>query len=79
MKTWGFTFSSSHPRIRVTGLLLSVVLVLLAAGTGQALAADLYVGGAGASASNNNLVIRDYGLPDVPGGLAGAHCHVLCW
>jgi len=32
-----------------------------------------------ASVSGNNLVIRDDGLPNIPGGLAGAHCQVLCW
>ena len=32
-----------------------------------------------ASVSQNNLVVRDDGLPNVPGGLAGAHCQVLCW
>lgn len=52
MKIWESTFGTSHPSIRVTSILLSVVLALLATGHGQVLAADFYVGGAGASDRN---------------------------
>jgi len=31
------------------------------------------------SREGNNIRLRDNGLPNVPGGLAGAHCTVLTW
>ena len=52
MTIWKSTVVKSHASVRVTGVLLSVVLALLAASTEQVLAADLYVGGADASDRN---------------------------
>lgn len=49
MKIWKPTFGKSLPRVRVTGVLLSAAL---AGATGHTLAADFYVGGAGASDDN---------------------------
>ena len=52
MKIWKSTLGKSLPRAGVAGVMLSAVLALLAGGTGQVLAANFYVGGAGASDRN---------------------------
>ena len=52
MNIWEFTFGKGLPSVRVAGVLLLAVLALLAVGTGHVLAADVYVGGVGASDRN---------------------------
>jgi len=54
------TFSRSLPRAGVVGVMVSAVLALLGVGTGQALAADFYVGGTGASDNNPGTASRPF-------------------
>ena len=58
MKDRQSTFDKSLPSDRVTGILVSAVLALLAGGTGQVLVANFYVGGDGTSDFYPGMVNR---------------------
>ena len=60
MRLWKPTFGKSLPSIHIAGVMVSTLLALLAVETGQLLAADFYVGGAGASDRNPGTASRPF-------------------
>jgi hypothetical protein len=72
MRRWTSTFGKSLSRAGVAGVLVSAVLALLAAGTGQVLAADFYVGGDGASDRNPGTASQPFATIQKAAGVAAA-------
>ena len=72
MRRWTSTFGRSLSRAGVAGVLVSAVLGLLAAGTGQVLAADFYVGGDGASDRNPGTASQPFATIQKAAGVAAA-------